>query len=173
MERHKQRQTAHNLFMKILSLLLLTFTLAMQPLPAQTNIDHHGFATPMRDAVYAPLLIFTNGPGRIYPFEKGQILQVGERYQMCAVPDRGCVFTNWMKVNVFTLTTITVDEEGHAKAPVISTVLSPIPEYINTPYLNFIMEPESTLYDNPGVETITESIGWQANFVPVSKKNQR
>ena len=36
---------------------------------------------------YAPLELFTNGPGRITPLHAGQMLEVWQTYNMVATPD--------------------------------------------------------------------------------------
>ena len=115
-----------------------------------------------------PLLIFTNGGGTIflsYPFHAGGMYRVGREYEAVAIPDRGYVFVGWNIVNVFTSTEYTVDPGGNLNPPMTSTVLSSVPGYYMSPEINLIVEPEDLLIDEPGVMTITEGRGWQANFV--------
>ncbi len=49
----------------------------------------------------APLYLYTSGDGNITPLESGQLLDVGQSYDMTAVPDAGYVFSSWQPVNVF------------------------------------------------------------------------
>ena len=43
----------------------------------------------------APLVVATNGPGRIAPAYNHVLLQLGKRYTLTATPGLGNVFTNW------------------------------------------------------------------------------
>jgi hypothetical protein len=52
--------------------------------------------------ISAPLLLFTNGAGSISPFQGGQLLVVGQNYEMEGVPDSGFGFSSWQPVDVFT-----------------------------------------------------------------------
>jgi hypothetical protein len=115
---------------------------------------------------YAPLLLFINGAGGVSPVVNGEMLEVGQSYTMTATPDSGFSFSSWQPVNVFTLTSYIVDIGGGVSTN-MSVTASPVPEYINTPSLSFTMQPEDLIYNNPGVSTITEGRGWQANFEPV------
>ena len=112
----------------------------------------------------APLYLYTTGNGSITPLQNGQSLVVGQTYDMTAVPDAGYVFNSWQPVNVFIFTQITSDAQGNPNPPIISTVASPVPEYTYDPDLQFTMQPEMTIFNNPGVETIMQDSGWQANF---------
>jgi len=94
------------------------------------------------------------------------MLEVGQRYKLRAVPGRGFCFASWNRVNVFTFTEITLDPSGHPNPPVVSSILSPVPDHIRKPMLVFTMQPEIVLYSSE-YRTITESTGWQANFVPL------
>lgn len=116
----------------------------------------------------APLQLFINGSGRVFPFHDGQKLEVGRDYTLTAIPDWGYAFTNWQPVNVFTIVQTTVDQYGAPLETVTNTVLSPVPNYSSDPRLRFTIQPIYVLYDNPGVMTLTESEGWQANFVPAT-----
>lgn len=158
--------------MKNIFILLALMSLTLQ-MPAQTTSDGHnsGFQS---DAVSrAPLLLFTNGQGQVFPLRNGQIfrlhngqmLEVGGNYVLEAVPDRGFAFTNWNPVRVFTFTEVILDESGNANT-ITNMVVSPVPNYTRNPVLRFTMQPVEVLYDVPGVGTITEGEGWQANFVP-------
>jgi hypothetical protein len=156
--------------MKIIFSLLLTSILAVQQLPAQPSDDNHGSAVRASDASYAPLLLYTNGAGRIIPFEDGQMLQVGRRYFMIAIPDRGCVFANWTPVSVFTTTAI-VTNNG-VPTVLTNTITSTGPAYTRCPALIFTMQPVEVIEEN-SLLTISVSEGWQANFVPARKWFQK
>jgi len=115
----------------------------------------------------APLLLFTTGSGQIVPYHDGQMLEIGRRYVMTAVPERGYEFTNWNPVNVFTLVEQILDESGNIET-VTNIVTSPVPRFTERPALMFEMQPEVVIYDSPAL-TIIKSVGWQANFVAVQQ----
>jgi len=94
------------------------------------------------------------------------MLQVGRDYLMVAIPKRGYVFTNWQPVNEFHYTITTIDDNGATNPPITSTVISLVPPSSTRPVLRFTMQPEIVIVDIPGTLKITESSGWQANFVP-------
>jgi hypothetical protein len=148
--------------------LLLALLLVAQRLPAQTQNDDHGPTFHRRNVSYAPLSLFTTGAGRIVPFEDGQMLQVGRNYVMAAIPQRGYVFANWQPVNVFTETITAVDDNGVTNT-ITSMVPSLVPPSSTRQVLRFTMQPEVLITNIPGVVTITESSGWQANFVPARR----
>ncbi len=116
----------------------------------------------------APLYLATTGSGTISPFQNAQLLEVGQSYSMTATADPDFLFNNWQAVNVFTLTAYIIDVSG--SVPVtninVSVTRSPRPEFFPTPVLQFTMQPEQLLYSTPA-STLTECVGWQANFVPV------
>ena len=154
--------------MKTVHLFLVTFGLAVQQLPAQPSDDNRGFIFNGGDISFAPLLVFTNGSGQIFPYVDGQLLQVGRRYSMLAVPDRGYVFADWEPVDVFTFTQTNYDESGQPIYPlIVSTALSPVPEYTRSPLLKFTMQQPVEMTGNGANPSVTLSEGWQANFVPV------
>ncbi len=156
-------------------LLLLAVILAVQQLPAQVTDDIHGSVVQDSDVSYAPLSLFTNGAGRIFTLRDGlfllrdgQMLKTGRKYSMVAVPDRGFVFSSWQPVTVFTFIEYTKDPSGTITERTNTDVIT-TPEYIKDPLLRFTMEPEQVLLDIPNVRSITQSAGWQANFVSVKK----
>jgi hypothetical protein len=85
---------------------------------------------------------------------------------MTATPDTGFVFSSWQPANVFTSITYVIDGNGDT-VPISSIYTSLVPTFTAQPVLDFTMQPVAVIYDNPGVSTITESSGWQANFEPV------
>jgi len=115
-----------------------------------------------------PLYLFTSGSGSITPFQDGQLLEVGQSYDMTAVPDPGYIFSSWQSVNVFVITQTNYDANGNPLPPVTSVVPSAGgPQYTSSPQLEFTMQSPSAVTSagaNPG---ITRSFGWEANFVPV------
>jgi hypothetical protein len=85
-----------------------------------------------------------------------------------AVPADGYVFTGWQEANVFISWQVTVDGNGNANPPVTSTVVSIVLGTASTqPQLNFTLQALDVIYDDPGVSTISEGFGWQADFAPV------
>jgi hypothetical protein len=125
---------------------------------------HQSFAQDVSDA---PLSLFINGAGSVSPLQDGQSLEVGQSYTMTAIPDSGSAFSSWQPVNVFTFIEFTYDSNGDPNPPVVSTVLSLVPGYTYQPALEFTMQSVMVIYDQPGLRTITQSSGWQVNFVPV------
>ena len=115
---------------------------------------------------YAPLHLFINGLGGVSPLLDGEMLEVGQSYDMTAIPDSGFAFSSWQPVNVFTFTSYIVDPGGTVSTN-ISVVSSPVAQFTYTSSLSFTMQPENLIYDNAGVQTITEGSGWQVNFEAV------
>jgi len=114
----------------------------------------------------APLSLFMNGGGSVAPLTNGESLVVGQNYNMVATPDPGFAFTSWEPVNVFTSTEVIRDAYGNPLPPVVSIVVSPVPNYTYEASLSFVMQPVVVIYDAPGVRTVTKGAGWQANFEP-------
>lgn len=114
----------------------------------------------------APLYLSISGNGSITPLQDGDLLVVGQIYDMEAVPNSDSVFSSWQGVNVFTFTQMQVDASGNPLPPLVSIVPSPGPNYSYQPILEFTMQPETVLSDTPNL-TIVQSYGWQANFIPV------
>jgi hypothetical protein len=109
-------------------------------------------------------MLLINGPGRVLPFRDGQLLEVGPEYRMQAIPKRGSTFAGWNKVNVFTFNIWTVDGFGNP-TNVISTDVSPVQGLLRSPILRFTVQSSNVLEEIPGSITISETTGWQANFV--------
>jgi len=114
----------------------------------------------------APLYLFTSGIGSITPLQDGQLLTVGQAYNMTAIPDSAFTFSSWQPVNVFVFNDVVMDVSGDLSTNT-STVASPTADFTETSALTFTMQPVQVILDLPRVRTITESSGWQANFVPV------
>jgi hypothetical protein len=145
---------------------LLAIMLLAQPLPAQPPGE---FETQDREAAYAPLALSTSGEGRILPFKDGQMLWVGRAYCLLAEPDRGYVFTNWTRMNVFTYISFGLDASGDWVPQGTNVVRSPVEGgAIREPVLRFIMPPAEVIYAD-GFESLTQTTGWQANFVPAKR----
>ena len=145
--------------------------LTVSPLSAQTADSRIDSFIQDHDDSYTPLMLFTNGNGRIFPFRDGQMLETGRTYFMAAIPDRGYAFSSWQPVVVFTFIEYTRDPSGNL---VERTSEDTVPEaqFTRDPILRFTMQPEQVLFDIPNVRTVTESFGWQANFVPAIRRNR-
>jgi hypothetical protein len=115
--------------------------------------------------------LFTTGSGEISPLQDGQLLVVGQTYDMEGIPDSGFAFGSWQPVNVFTFTQMQVDASGNPLPPLISIVPSPVPDYSFQPALEFTMQPVVVIADNPSL-TITQGTGWQVNFVQVPEPSR-
>jgi hypothetical protein len=144
---------------------LLAIVLMGQQLPAQLADGENGAADTNEVASYAPLPLFITGAGKVVPFEDGQTLEVGRRYHMNAIPDRGFVFSNWVPVDVF-YSTFTYTNGNLGPTTVTAYVVSPEPVSFDQHVLEFTMQPEVVLFGGVGPLFITSSKGWQANFVP-------
>lgn len=157
---------------------LLATVLAVQPLLAQLAEDSSS-SDPTANGLLAPVYAFTNGPGQIRIYEQGhvvdagELLPIGSKCHLVAVPGPGYQFVNWNPVTVFTLTEVTSGAEGSPGETNTSVIVSPISKYVDHPKLENEVQPITTLYELPGVRTITEGQGWQANFEPVSSPGRR
>jgi len=112
-----------------------------------------------------PLYLFTTGSGQISPFQDGQLLTVGQTYELQAISDPGFQFSDWRPVIVFSFTQYTLGPDGNTNT-IIGETPSPGSVYSSQPVLDFTMQPLTVLYNVPGVRTVTQSIGWQADFLP-------
>ena len=158
---------------------LFTALLTVQPLWAQSSDDFPNATDSTADVSYAPISVFTNGPGKIYIFQRGrtvvdgQMLPVGSSLLLVAVPDPGYQFVSWYPVIVFTFTEVTLDLQGNPNPPITSIVVSPVPKPVDRRILDSEVQPVIVLYDDPGVKVITQGFGWQANFEPISPPGRR
>jgi hypothetical protein len=141
-------------------LLLLVVMLAVQRLPAQdTNAPS-----------FAPLFIITNGMGKVVPFQDGEMLEVGRKYDMAAVADPHYEFSSWQRVTIF-MDIVYTENQFHQRIEVETDIVAPSDEYYYDPVLHFKMEDTfQVLLNIPGVREIAVSGGWQANFVPRTRK---
>ena len=89
---------------------------------------------------------------------------------MTALPDAGFAFNSWQRVSVFTLSSLIIEHVSGSVDPItnvnVSVIRSPGPSYFAEPLLPFTMQAHQVLYSTNG-NTLTQSIGWQADFVPI------
>ncbi|HEY5910353.1 MAG TPA: hypothetical protein VJA21_07090 [Verrucomicrobiae bacterium] len=114
---------------------------------------------------YAPLEVFTNGPGRISPLYAGQLLEVWQTYRMAATPEPGAAFYNWEYVDVFIRTTRLTNDSGGVITNVQRTVTSKN-QFFLSPELIFTTRPVFVTVHSDQLTT-TSAYGWRANFGPV------
>src|ERR1700677_1244561 len=80
----------------------------------------------------APLYLFTNGDGTISPYQSGQMLDVGQTYDLTATAANGYEFNSWQPVNVFIFTQTSYDSNGDPiLPPTVSIVTSVVPTNIS------------------------------------------
>lgn len=116
----------------------------------------------------APLFLNISGDGTVTPYQSGQLLTVGQNYELSETPAAGYVFSGWEQAYFFVFVEYTLDAEGQPLPPITSTVVSPIMGiYSDQPILDFTLMPEDVLYNVPGVAEITQDSGWQADFVAI------
>jgi hypothetical protein len=135
--------------------LLLAMILAVQGLPAQMA----------GNSSFAPMHVYVNGAGHIYPSYDEKMLRIGRGYAMTAIPARGYKFASWQPVDVTTLTLYAEDSSGSFEEVTNTTINLAENQYVMDPVLTFRMKP-ADIVSSGGLFTITESTGWQANFVP-------
>ena len=114
-----------------------------------------------------PLYLFINGSGSVSPYQNGDLLEVGQTYDMTATPDDGYIFTGWQQVDVFSDTEYTFDGSGGLKSNTSTIVAPSSPVYTNAPDLTFTMQPVIYLFNVPEVRMLSQTYGWQADFDPV------
>jgi hypothetical protein len=112
------------------------------------------------------LQLFISGNGSVTPLQAGDLLTVGQTYDMEAVPAADSVFSSWQPVNVTTVTQFDLDANGNPVPIYISTVPLLVADYSYQPILEFTMQPDTVIADTPTL-SIVQSYGWQANFIPV------
>jgi hypothetical protein len=134
--------------------LLLAIVLTVQRMTAQSP----------NERIFAPLYLYTTGQGQIYPPYDGQMLRVGHTYSLKAVPDPGYKFASWQSVSIITQI-LYVQTPGGDTIALTNTILNVDNQYIMRRELTFKMQPAETVSAGGG-NTITQSEGWQANFVP-------
>jgi len=141
-------------------ILILAVMLAAQKLPAQWRTE----ASP------APLILYTNGLGRISPFSSGQLLEVGYRYTLSASPKGNYAFANWKRVTVYRAVSTTHFPSGPWLITTNTTVF-PHGEPIYEARLDFTMPAASMMVEtnDSSIISTTKIEGWQANFVRASR----
>jgi hypothetical protein len=116
---------------------------------------------------YAPLFLYTNGAGCLTSLTNGQTLEVGQNYEMTASPATGYVFSGWQVMNVYVLDEVVPIQGSGLFSTNESIIRSPVDGiYTNGVTLQFTMQPENVLLSTTN-RTLTQSMGWAANFVPV------
>jgi len=126
----------------------------------------HGHAQGTNGPTNATLYLLINGGGSVTPLQDGQSLEVGQTYQMEAVPDSGFTFSSWEPMRVFVAISTFTNSFGGLVTNPPAIIYNLLPEYTNTPTLMFTMQPTVVLADTNGT-TVTESQGWQVNFEPI------
>ncbi|HEY3760512.1 MAG TPA: hypothetical protein VGN23_02080 [Verrucomicrobiae bacterium] len=120
-------------------------------------------------ATYSPLFLFTNGDGGVTPYQSGDSLEVGQNYEMTAIPNPGYMFSCWEPVNVFVITQTNYNSNG----PILPPVVSIVPSVVDIPYTNdvtldFTNQAEMLITSSGSNPSIIRASGWQANFIPLS-----
>src|SRR5689334_1841637 len=110
--------------------------------------------------LYAPLEVFTNGPGRISPLHSGQLLEVWQTYSMAATPAPGAALYHWEYVDVFIQTTRSTNGDGEVVTNVQKTVTSKN-QFFSNPELVFTARPVFVAVHNDQ-QTTTSAYGWRA-----------
>jgi len=139
----------HYLFMK-------KFTLASLFILAMVCFGSQNYA----QGTEAPLYLFTVGSGAVTPLQNGQLLEVGQSYDMTAIPDLGSTFGSWQAINV-----VVNIEHIPGQSTTTNVTIEPLAEYIQTPTLTFTMQAPTEVVS--GFGAIIGNSGWQANFEPV------
>lgn len=115
----------------------------------------------------APLYLYTSGDGSITPYQSGQMLEVGQTYDITAVPDAGYEFSSWQPVDVFIFTTTNYNNGVPILPPVVSIVPSVEETNIYVSDLEFTMQDVMQVSSEGSDPDIVRAFGWQADFVAV------
>jgi hypothetical protein len=150
-------------------LLLLALLSTALPVSAEISDNTNGQKGAPDEVSYAPLLLLTNGEGKVVPLHDGEMLQVGREFAMTAVASAGFTFTNWEAVDEFTFVINTRDFNGTELPPITNTIVAPTYIYSPRPALKFTMQAPVVFLDIPGVLTVTFRTGWQANFLQANR----
>jgi len=148
------------------------FNQAMGLVVDNTGANYSPVSTVTFDYVpSAPLVVQVAGEGTVSPDYNKVELALGGNYHMTATAQRGSgfVFTNWTVLNIFTAVESALNEFGQPEIVGTNTIISPGAVATNGPTLSFTMTAPVTLISVPGIETISESTGYQANFLDVEK----
>src|ERR1700744_4735316 len=110
----------------------------------------YGYKSSAQSVVYAQLYLSTNGSGSISPLQSGQLLEVGQSYDITATPDPGFLFSGWQMIIVNTYTQAQLDTSGN-----LTTNISIVPSlkdfFIGTSTMTFTMQPDPLFLDyGPG-----------------------
>jgi hypothetical protein len=139
------------------------------------NTTLSGYVDTSATVAYAPLFLYTNGFGKIYIFQDGrqiqdgQMLEVGSKFTLIAIPGEGYKFKNWNPVNVNIFVLSYLDSSGNTNT--ITTIAPQIqPQTIGGFILKSEVQPEVVINDTPEI-SLTGDVGWQANFEPVYRND--
>lgn len=130
---------------------------------AMVCFAHMGYS----QGTLAPLYVYTNGDGSISPYQSGQMLEVGQTYDLTATPDPGYQFSSWEPVDVFIFTQTNYNNGEPVLPPTVSIVPSVVPTNIYGADLEFTMQDVIDITSPGENPEIVQAFGWQANFVPV------
>jgi hypothetical protein len=145
---------------------LLSMLILVQRLSAQSTEAANCISWPGDREYSLPSQTLTNGNGYVFEIRERPRHDQQDKVTVVAIPACGYVFSSWQPVDAFTISQVTIGAGGQVNPPTVSTVLSPVPQYSYDPVLRFVPQPELVLFDNPGVQEITQQEYWQANFVP-------
>lgn len=155
-------------------LALLAVILLVPLLRAQLARDFPGAAGKTTGVSFAPLYVFTNGPGKIYiypfmrlhpDFQNGQMVPVNAPFVLTAIRAQGYEFAGWSPVDVFTTSELFTNADGSVS--VITQVLPEAgPPIRHGPVLDARVTSWTNVVQTPLV-TISTGRGWQANFAPI------
>jgi hypothetical protein len=117
-----------------------------------------------QDTSYAPLQLFTNGPGRVAPLYDGQMLETWKTYSMVAIPEPGFAFHAWEWVDVFIKFTRVTNNTGGVSTNTEKTVTSKN-QFFTATELSFVMKPVIVNVHSDVLSTAS-MYGWRAHFGP-------
>jgi hypothetical protein len=118
--------------------------------------------------VLTPLYVFTNGCGSVTPYLSGQMLEVGQTYDLTAVANAGYEFTSWQPVDVLILSQTNFEPNGDPILPPNQEIAYSLePANFYGPVLEFTMQDIAQISPEGSNPNTVEAFGWQANFVPL------
>ncbi len=145
---------------------LFSMLILVQRLSAQVSEAANCVSWSGENEYSLPAQTLTNGNGYVFEVRERWRRDPQDEVTVVAVPARGYVFSSWQPVNEFIISQITIGADGQVNPPTVSSVISPIPRYSYDPVLRFVPEPATILFDDPGVQEISQQVSWRANFVP-------